>query len=194
MRLNDRLLNAYEYEGIEYPIDLTFDNVLDMFDVLADEELSDYDKAKLNLMYLFDGEHLDPERATIAPDDAVEIWNDIFENYISVMDKEVADYDLQGNPMPKKEMKKLINIEKDAEFIFSSFQQAYRINLFKEQGRMHWHEFQALLNGLPENTIFKRIIQIRAWEPSKNESKEYRKSMSELQEIYSLEEEQEEVE
>lgn len=194
MRLNDRLLNAYEYKGIEYPIDLTFDNVLDMFDVLADEELDDYDKAKINLMYLFDGEHLDPERATVAPEDAVEIWNDIFENYVSVTDKEVADYDLQGNPMPKKEMKKLINIEKDAEFIFSSFQQAYRINLFEEQGRMHWHEFQALLNGLPENTIFKRIIQIRAWEPSKNESKEYRKSMSELQEIYSLEEDQEEVE
>lgn len=194
MRLNDRLLTTYEYEGIEYPIDFTFDNVLDMFDVLADEELSDYDKAKLNLMYLFDGEHLDPERATIAPEDAIETWNDIFENYISIVDKEVADYDLQGNPMPKKEMKKLINIEKDAEFIFSSFQQAYRINLFKEQGRMHWHEFQALLNGLPENTIFKRIIQIRAWEPSKNESKEYRKSMSELQEIYSLEEDQEEVE
>lgn len=194
MRLNDRLLNVYEYKGTEYPIDLTFDNVLDMFDVLADEELDDYDKAKINLMYLFDGEHLDSERATIAPEDAVEIWNDIFENYVSVTDKEVADYDLQGNPMPKKEMKKLINIEKDAEFIFSSFQQAYRINLFEEQGRMHWHEFQALLNGLPENTIFKRIIQIRAWEPSKNESKEYRKSMSELQEIYSLEEDQEEVE
>ena len=194
MRLNDRLLNAYEYNGMDHPIDLTFDNVLDMFDVLADEELNDYDKAKLNLMYLFDGEHLDPERATIAPEDAVEIWNDIFENYISVVDKEVADYDLQGNPMPKKEMKKLINIEKDAEFIFSSFQQAYRINLFEEQGRMHWHEFQALLNGLPENTIFKRIIQIRSWEPSKHESKEYKKSMSELQELYSLEEDGKEVE
>lgn len=194
MRLNDRLLNSYEYNGTEYPIDLTYDNVLDMFDVLADDDLNEYDKAKLNLMYLFDGEHLDPDRATIALEDAVETWNDIFENYISVTDKEVADYDLQGNPMPKKEMKKLINIEKDAEFIFSSFQQAYRINLFEEQGRMHWHEFQALLNGLPENTIFKRIIQIRAWEPSKNESKEYRKSMSELQEIYSLEEDQEEVE
>lgn len=194
MRLNDRLLSAYEYKGIEYPIDLTFDNVLDIFDVLADEDLDDYDKAETSLLYLFDGEHLDPEMATIAPEDAVDVWNDIFENYVSVTDKEVADYDLQGNPMPKKEMKKLINIEKDAEFIFSSFQQAYRINLFEEQGRMHWHEFQALLNGLPENTIFKRIIQIRAWEPSKHESKEYRKSMSELQEIYSLEEEQEEVE
>ena len=191
MKLNDRLLNAYEYNGTEYPIDLTFDNVLDIFDVLADDDLSDFDKAKLGLLYLFDGKHLDPEMATIAPEDAIETWNDIFEHYISVADKEVVDYDLQGNPMPKKETKKLLDIEKDAEFIFSSFQQAYHINLFKEQGRMHWHEFQALLNGLPENTIFKRIIQIRAWEPSKHESKEYKKSMSELQEIYSLEDEKE---
>lgn len=194
MKLNDRLLNAYVYNGIEYRIDMTFDNVLDIFDVLADDDLSDFDKANLGLLYLFDGEHLDPESATIAPEDAVETWNDIFENYISVADKEVVDYDLQGNPMPKKATKKLIDIEKDAEFIYSSFRQAYRIDLFDEQGKMHWHKFQALLNGLPENTIFKRIIQIRAWEPSKNESKEYKKSMSELQEIYSLEEEQEEVE
>ena len=194
MKLNDRLLNAYVYNGMEYRIDMTFDNVLDIFDVLADDDLSDFDKANLGLLYLFDGEHLDPESATIAPEDAVETWNDIFENYISVADKEVVDYDLQGNPMPKKATKKLIDIEKDAEFIYSSFRQAYRIDLFDEQGKMHWHKFQALLNGLPENTIFKRIIQIRAWEPSKNESKEYKKSMSELQEIYSLEEEQEEVE
>ena len=194
MKLNDRLLNAYVYNGVGYRIDMTFDNVLDIFDVLADDDLSDFDKANLGLLYLFDGEHLDPVRATIAPEDAVETWNDIFENYISVADKEVVDYDLQGNPMPKKATKKLIDIEKDAEFIYSSFRQAYRIDLFDEQGKMHWHKFQALLNGLPENTIFKRIIQIRAWEPSKNESKEYKKSMSELQEIYSLEDEQEEVE
>ena len=194
MKLNDRLLNAYVYNGVECQIDMTFDNVLDIFDVLADDDLSDFDKANLGLLYLFDGEHLDPDMATIAPEDAVETWNDIFENYISVADKEVVDYDLQGNPMPKKATKKLIDIEKDAEFIYSSFRQAYRIDLFDEQGKMHWHKFQALLNGLPENTIFKRIIQIRAWEPSKNESKEYKKSMSELQEIYSLEDEQEEVE
>ena len=189
MKLNDRLLNAYEYDGTEYRIDMAFDNILDIFDVLADDDLNDFDKANLGLLYLFDGEHLDPERATIAPEDAVETWNDIFDNYISVADKEVVDYDLQGNPMPKKATKKLIDIEKDAEFIYSSFRQAYRIDLFDEQGKMHWHKFQALLNGLPENTIFKRIIQIRAWEPSKHESKEYKKSMSELQEIYSLEEE-----
>ena len=112
MKLNDRLLNAYVYNGVEYRIDMTFDNVLDIFDVLADDDLSDFEKANLGLLYLFDGEHLDPERATIAPEDAVETWNDIFENYISVADKEVVDYDLQGNPMPKKATKKLIDIEK----------------------------------------------------------------------------------
>ena len=89
MQLNDRLLNAYEYNGTEYPIDLTFDNILDIFDVLADDDLKDFDKAKLGLLYLFDGEHLDPERATIMPEDAIETWNDIFENYISIADKEV---------------------------------------------------------------------------------------------------------
>lgn len=189
MRLNDPLVTTYEYNEIKYPIDLTFDNVLDMFDVLSDEDMSDYDKAKVNLVYLFDGDHLDVERATIAAEDVIDTWNNIFENYISASDKEVIDYDLQGNPMPKKQGNKLIDIEKDAELIYSSFYQAYQINLMQQRGIMHWHEFQALLNGLPESTAFKRIIQIRAWEPSDGESKEYKKTMTELQEIYSLEEE-----
>ena len=63
------------------------------------------------------------------------------------------------------------------------------MNLFKEQGKLHWHEFQALLNGLPTQTIMQRIIQVRMWEPSKGESSEYKQAMRELQKVYSLEEE-----
>lgn len=188
MRLNDRLPTIYEYNGNDYPIDLTFDNVLDMFDVIADEDLSDYDKARLNLLYLFDGDHLDPEQATIEPEDVIDTWNDIYERYISLPDEKVVEYDLKGNPMPQKESKQLIDISKDGDHIYSSFMQAYRIDLIDEQGVMHWHKFKSLLNGLPENTVFKRIMQIRAWEPTEGESKEYRKNMTELQKIYSLEE------
>jgi len=33
--------------------------------------------------------------------------------------------------------------------------------LFEEQGKMHWEEFQALLEALPEDTIIQRIRSIR---------------------------------
>lgn len=39
MRLNDPLVTSIEFDGIELPIDLTFDNVLDVFDILEDSDL-----------------------------------------------------------------------------------------------------------------------------------------------------------
>ena len=39
MRLNDPLVTSIEFDGTELPIDLTFDNVLDVFDILEDSDL-----------------------------------------------------------------------------------------------------------------------------------------------------------
>src|SRR5699024_11860284 len=104
--------------------------------------------------------------------------------------KEIKQYDINDKQILCNEKKttKVIYLERDAEFIYSSFKQAYNIDLFKEQGRLHWSLFQSLLNGLPGNTIMQKIIQIRLWEPSKHDSDEYKKSMQELQDKYRLEE------
>lgn len=183
MRLNDPLVTSFIYEGEEYPIDLSFDNVLDVFDVLEDKELRGYEKAEINIALLL-SESFHGERA-------VNLWNFIYESFIHIESKRIIEYDLKGNPLPvQKEQKKSIDIDIDGEYIFASFQQAYNINLFTKQGKMHWLEFKSLLNGLPSNTIMQRIIQIRLWEPSKGDPSEYVKSMQELQKVYALEEEE----
>ncbi|EIV0113033.1 hypothetical protein L6X95_002570, partial [Enterococcus faecalis] len=46
MRLNDPLVTTVEFEGKEYPLDLSFDNVLDVFDILSDENL--FPEEKMN--------------------------------------------------------------------------------------------------------------------------------------------------
>ena len=182
MRLNDPLVTSFVYNDDGYTIDLAFDNVLDVFDVLEDQSLRDYEKAEINLELLLN--------ETLNGKEAVELWNYVYEQFIEIKSKQPIEYDLKGNPMPVvKEQKKMIDFDKDAEYIFASFQQAYGMNLFKEQGKLHWHEFQALLNGLPTQTIMQRIIQVRMWEPSKGESSEYKQAMRELQKVYSLEEE-----
>ncbi|MDT2774788.1 Gp15 family bacteriophage protein, partial [Enterococcus durans] len=73
----------------------------------------------------------------------------------------------------------------DAKYIYASFRQI-GINLFEEQGRMMWEEFQALLESLPDDTILARIIQIRTWEPSKGESTKEKERMRKLQQKYTL--------
>lgn len=178
MRLNDPLVTSFEYDGVEYSIDLAFDNVLDVFDVFDDTDLRDYEKAEICLALLLDKP---------CPDGANELWNHIYETFIHAEDKRPIEYDRKGNPLPvQKESKQSTDFNKDAEYIYASFQQAYNINLYQEQGKLHWHEFKALLSGLPSDTIMQRIVQIRMWEPSKGESSEYKQAMRELQKIYAL--------
>lgn len=180
MRLNDPLVTYFSYRGKEYPIDLAFDNVLDVFDVLGDKTLREHEKAEICLVLLLSESFKDEE--------AINIWNYIYEKFIKIESKQPIEYDLKGNPLPVhvEENKSFISLDKDAEYIYASFKQAYNMNLFEQQGKLHWHEFQALLNGLPSDTIMQRIIQIRMWEPSKGESNEYIQSMRKLQRIYAL--------
>ncbi|GAE32449.1 Gp15 family bacteriophage protein [Halalkalibacter hemicellulosilyticus] len=182
MRLNDPLVTSFVFEGIKYQIDLAFDNVLDVFDVLDDKALRDYERVEVCLSLLLGEEQYDQSST-------INLWNYVYEQFIHIKEEESILYDRKGNPLPVKtdeEKEKLIDLEKDAEYIFASFRQAYGMNLFHEQGKLRWEEFQALLNGLPSNTIMKRIIEIRSWKPSKGDSAEFRQNMKDLQRKFSL--------
>jgi hypothetical protein len=185
MRLNDPLVTSFVYEGKEYRIDLAFDNVLDVFDVLSDDALRDYEKAEIGLALLLGEQDYVP---------SVGLWNHIYKEYIEIQRKQPIEYDLKGNPMPVQEEDddRVIDLDQDAEYIYASFRQAYGMNLYEQQGKLHWHEFKALLNGLSSDTIMQRIIQIRMWKPSKHESGEYKENMRKLQKIYALDDSEEE--
>lgn len=181
MRLNDSLATEFEYNDKVYKIDLAFDNVLDVFDVLSDDDLREHEKAEISLS-LLTGED-------IKGIEAIELWNYVYEGYIKIASKQPIEYDIKGNPMPiqeDEEDEEYISLDQDAEYIYTSFQQAYGMNLIEQQGKLHWHEFQTLLTGLPSDTIMQKIIQIRMWKPSKGESSEHKKNMARLQKIYSL--------
>ena len=126
---------------------------------------------------------------------ALAIYADIFEKHIQVTRAidEVDRYDIEGNVLPKKtkdtqdhDDKPLFNIKYDGEYIFSSFMQAYNIDLIEQQGKLHWQKFNALLSGLPDGTKFVEVMKIRAWKPSKGESSKEKQKMRELQEQYAL--------
>lgn len=183
MRLNDPLVTSFSFEDEEYEIDLSFDNVLDVFDVFDVADLRDHEKAEICLALLLGEQSYQP---------STDLWNYIYKTFLHSEGKQPIEYDRKGNPMPVREdsKRKTMDLEKDAEYIYTSFRQAYNINLYQEQGKMHWHEFKSLLNGLPADTIMQRIIQIRMWEPSKGESAEYKKTMRDLQQAYRLDDEE----
>lgn len=56
--------------------------------------------------------------------------------------------------------KKIMDFNFDKDYIFASFMSEYRINLHEIE-YMHWWEFNALVQGLSEQSIFAKIINIR---------------------------------
>ncbi|HGN3612585.1 TPA: bacteriophage Gp15 family protein [Streptococcus pyogenes] len=189
MKLNDPLVESFEFRGEIYPIDLSFNKVLDVFDVIDDDFLNEAEKCFLCLDILLD-------RTDLPFTYAVDLWVYIKTNFIDAERPEKPQLDIKGNPMPvvkeKEDNKKVIDLSLDAEFIYASFRQAYQINLLKEQNRLSWIEFKALLNALPDDTVMQRIIAIRQWEDGGEGSKKYRDNMRKLKAKYSLDDGEEE--
>lgn len=188
MRLNDPLTTEIEFEGSVYPLDLAFDNVLDVLDTISDKSLMAWEKVDLALNLLVGESNLTFEKQ-------MELWELILNRHIQIGSQEKVIYDLEGNPMPtpkSSDDKKSMDLVQDAKYIYASFRQI-GINLFEEQGKMHWEEFQAILESLPDDTILPKIVQIRNWSPSKGESEKEKERMRELQAKYSLSKESSEV-
>lgn len=181
MRLNDVMPSSFVYEGVEYYIDLTFDNVLDVFDITSRDDLFDIEKVHLGLaMYLGDVEIEDP----------VGIWNYINSELIQKGQRKPIQYDILGNVMPDieedEDIEEYFNLVQDADLIYASFVAEYGIDLIEQQGKMHWYKFQSLLQGLSSDCILQRVIQIRLWKPQKGDSSDYKQSMRKLQNYYRL--------
>ncbi|BCK44626.1 hypothetical protein DAT300_01650 [Streptococcus suis] len=186
-KMDDKLV----LNNTEYQLFLSFDRVLWCFDMWGKTHIPPELKPKLALAKLTDNESF-KDMDTM---EAMAIYQEVFEKHIKVIRAadHVVRYDIEGNVLPKRpkedpdnEEKPLFSIKYDGEYIFSSFMQAYNIDLIEEQGKLHWKKFNALLSGLPDGTKFVEVMKIRAWKPSKRDSTKEIQRMRELQEEYAL--------
>ena len=165
--------DTIEIDGFKGSVDMSFDNILRLFDLLADKELDNVAKLDIALEMLLS--------ASFVCD--YQLRSDIFQEILQ-------EFILKEKPVLKsgssKEDKQYYSLVEDADFIFASFMQDYGIDLFDYQGKMHWQKFKALLAGLREDTKFKKVIEIRMWEPTKDTGAEEKKAMQEMQRIYAL--------
>lgn len=204
--LSRRFRDELVLDDKSYPLDLSFDNVLRLFDMIHDDYIPVIAKPIFALKILLKTstdsekqvadsllEHLDIETA-------LEIYKRISEEHIVIKSArgEVKEYDLAGNLIERTpidddeeedEKEPLFSLKYDGVYIYSSFLQAYNIDLIEAQGTLHWQKFNALLNGLPSNTKFAEVLKIRSWEPQKDDTQEYISSMRKLQTEYALPEE-----
>lgn len=202
--LSRKLTDKLVIDDKEYALDLSFDNVLKMFEMMRDEDIPEYVKPHFAIRMLIskslEGETR--EKKAKAFNDVFEdysfeelskVFKSVFEEHISLSDVEDnhVEYDLAGNPMKTTasddtKQRAPYDIRYDGDYIYASFMQAYGIDLFDVQGELHWKKFNALLSGLPEGTKLMEVIKIRKWKPQKGDSAEYKEEMRRLQKDYAL--------
>lgn len=186
--LSRKLTDKLVIDDEEFSLNLSFDNVLRLFEMWRDEDVPEYVKPHFGIRILT-GENL--EDFTV--EEMSEVFNEVFEEHISLstVEDNHVEYDLAGNPMKTtasngKQEQAPYDIRYDGDYIYASFLQAYGIDLFDVQGELHWKKFNALLSGLPEGTKFMEVVKIRKWKPQKGDSAEYKEEMRRLQKDYAL--------
>jgi len=175
------LEDSVEINGVFYELDLSFDNVLRLIDMLSDKELNDVMQIETGLLMLI-GVELD-----IEIEQKEEIFFQVFQSEIGQDANESAPVDIEGNPMPEQHEEEVYSLKQDAAYIYASFMSDYGIDLFEQQGKMHWRKFKALLSGLTDGSKFLRVIEIRTMElPTGKGSGEQRSQIQKLKKAYAL--------
>lgn len=110
----------------------------------------------------------------------------LFENDIPNEDfsKELVEFFTNPNSTPKDNGgsgENVIDYIEDGEYIYSSFKYAYGIDLLTDN--LHWHQFKALVIGLPNNTIMGQIMGFRGY---KKDTRSFDKVQEELKRTWAL--------
>lgn len=174
LSLCDPLHETYEYRGVEYPIDLTFDNVLRFYQLLDDKEFNNEEIVATAFEMFFDMKTKDTEFVLAA-------FKDI-SDYISH-----EPYGNDGGDETVSSPIKYYSFTQDAGAIYASFMEQYGMDLIEQEGKLHWDKFKALFAGLGPKTYFQRIVQIRMKDTSKLEGQELTDTLQ-AQNYYELDE------
>ncbi|WP_394136855.1 Gp15 family bacteriophage protein [Cytobacillus oceanisediminis] len=170
MKLTERFTDEIEYKGQTIKLNLAFDNVLRVRELLQDDVFSGAEK----LLILFKMLVKNANGLNFSFNEINQLIGFIFDEIL----------------FPKKgsDGKSHFDFDQDAAFIYASFLQDYKMDLFEMQGKLHWEKFLALLEGLSDDTKFKEVVSIRGQKipaPTKYNQEE-RKRLIELKRIYRL--------
>lgn len=152
-------------------LNLAYDIVLSVYDLLNEQELGDAEKLDIALYLLVKNSHT-VKRMTAEHKN--ELLTKIFEDYLRVKGK------LSKGP-------KVVDFKQDAAYIWASFMLDYGIDLNKQ--RLDWRQFIALFQGLSEKTKIREVMAIRARKipPADKHNAEEIRELREAKAYYALE-------
>ena len=157
-------------DNISYPIVTDFRNWIAFFDMINDDILEPKDKLVASLQW-FKNE---------VPNDLEKAYNGLI-SFASA--EELYSKPTQSNR--KSSTKQILSYLHDSSYILGAFLQTYGINL-RNIDYMHWYEFRALLDALPEDTPLKKRMSYRAINISSIKDKAEKKRIKDIQRSIAL--------
>lgn len=139
MTLYEALPDKLEHRGKKYRLYASFDRVLEALAFVKRKDFSDAEKEEY-LTFLLFGNDVEPDTELVSA--ALALLCPASEN------SGVRSFDW----------------EQDAAAIYASFLSVYGIDLYSMRGKLHWTAFIALLQNLPRDSAFGRLIDIRTCE------------------------------
>lgn len=143
--LNRPLPCEITLNGRTYKINLSFNRVLSVLDLLKDDNWSTAEA--YDVIY---------EWLVISPVKKIGIAE-----RMAVVEKIFKDFLVSEDSSDSKKPP-VLSFSQDSKYIYAAFLEAYGVNLFKEQDRLSWWEFTSLLSSLPSETRLSQIVRIRS--------------------------------
>jgi hypothetical protein len=183
----------FEYAGKIYNVNMTFDNILLLYEMFDDESLMDIEKIDIAIdMLVKEYDELKFNNV----DEMVNLFKYIMREFLDIDLDKVQEEQEQQDESENKDLdgeeskpKKYMSYTKDAGLIFASFFAAYKIDLFEMHGKLHWKKFVALLSHLEDNTKFKQVIGYRTAKipTGQHVDKDQVEHIKKMKKIYALE-------
>lgn len=169
--------DCFEFKGKTFNVDMSFDNILLLFEMFDDKDLYEHEKVFYALQMLI--EEFD-ELQLSSPNEAYELFKYLL--------KEFLDIDLDKKNDEGQSNVKMYDFTKDATLIYASFFAVYKVDLFELKGKLHWNKFEALLHHLDDNSPFKKVIGYRTMKVPNGQhvDKDYRNHIIKMKQLYSL--------
>lgn len=177
MKLTEFNSNIVNYKGIDYTLTMAFPYVLKYFELANDDGLATIEKMQLALQLFCKSDAY----KHLSIDDQAGLFKLIFDQKINLRESKLASKLFKSD-------KKTYDFEIDAGRIQASFLMQYGVDLSDADIRlsMDWEQFNALLDGLNDNTPFREVIRIRTTTVPDNADADARNQISKLKTLYAL--------
>lgn len=169
-RASDDAIYTFEWQGEEYLIDYSYDNVLRWFDLISKQDLPEPIKV-LHSFSMFIGDGLNVP---------IETQSKIVQQISDSIAESPYDFSSGGQ--------RVLDYSQDSEAIYASFLKEYGIDLIDEKARLDYFKFRALLSNLSDKAPIKEIMRIRSENPAKyvQDNPEYANALVQQQNDYAI--------